>query len=300
MSSKPFQLGRGLSSLIQPKADKTVTTAGANFWGGSTDAKASVPSNEVVHQLPLKTIKPNPKQPRQFFDHQGLEDLISSIKQHGILQPLVVSPRSDGLYDLIAGERRWRASEIAGLKTIPAIIRQAKEQERLELALVENIQRQNLNPLEEAQAFTQLQIEFNLTQDEIAKRVGKSRSQVANTMRLLTLPPSIKEALWNGAITMGHAKIILGLATPAEQEKFFRTIEKEGLSVHLAEMKAKPVTVHSHVRKSPNPEIKLLENQLQTVLGTRVKIRERGGKGSVEIAFYSGEELKQLLERLKS
>lgn len=299
--AKPFQLGKGLGSLIPAKR-----APGGNFWGSGTAPKdehlavpAPVVSFEQVQQLPLALLSPNPHQPRQHFDHDSLEELVSSVKQHGILQPLIVTSRLDGHYELVAGERRLRAAQIAGLKTVPAIVRQLQEHERLELALVENLQRQNLNPLEEAQAFRQLQEEFDLTQEEVAKRVGKSRSQVANTERLLTLPAEIQVAIRDGVLSFGHAKVLLGVESPDEQLKLFRTIVKEGLPVRLAEARGRSVKVRGHERQvTVEPEIKSWTAELQSSLGTRVNIRSQQGRGAIQIAFYSIEELAGLVRKL--
>ncbi len=293
--AKPFQLGRGLGSLIQPKKP-----AGANFWGGGSKSQATTPAQpgEQVQQVPLGAITPNSHQPRQHFDHQGLEELVASIKAHGILQPLIVRAISSGRFELIAGERRLRAAELAGLTTVPVIAREASEQQQLELALVENLQRQNLNPLEEAHAYRQLQDEFGLTQAQVSEQVGKSRAQVANTERLLSLPPRIQEALRAGTLTMGHAKVILGLSTAAEQEKLFDAITREGLPVRLAEAKAAGYRVRGHERRVTSPEVRAYEQELMQALGTKVKIRGTRDRGVIEAIFYSTQELAALVKKL--
>lgn len=297
--AKPFNLGRGLGSLIPNKPPITPNTDQTNYWGGVKDDKGNQSSGGVT-QLPLSSIVTNPNQPREKFDNDALAELTSSIKTHGVLQPLVVSPRADGKYDLIVGERRYRASTAAGLKTIPVIVRPVQEQEKLEIALVENIQRQNLNPLEEAKGYMRLHDEFNLTQEDIAKKVGKSRSQVANTIRLLDLPATIQQALWEGKLTVGHAKVILSLETPAEQEKFFKLITAEGLPVRLAEAKAaslknRPV---SGVKTALPPQIRDWQERLQRQLGTRVKISQQQGRGKIEIEFYSIADLEAIINKL--
>lgn len=286
---KPFQLGRGLGSLIPGRA--------------TTPESAPVQppvAPGTVRNIALSSIEPNPHQPRKQFEAEALNELAASIKQHGLLQPLVVEPTSDGRYRLIVGERRWRAAKLAGLTEVPAIVREISQQERLELALVENIQRQNLNPLEEAAAYRRLQDEFGLTQEAVAKRVGKSRSQVANTERLLTLPAVIQEALRDGRITVGHAKVILSLPTGPEQEKFFASVVQQGLPVHLLELKAQGVRVKAHERKKSggSPELRALEQQLQGLLGTKVRIRGTPQRGVVEVVFYSSEELRELMRRM--
>ncbi|HAO81769.1 MAG: Chromosome segregation DNA-binding protein [Parcubacteria group bacterium GW2011_GWD2_43_10] len=295
--AKSFQLGKGLSALIPSKriGDEPKTSVSETVHVQSVPASAS-----NVQKISLQLIEPNKQQPRKQFDEAGLSELVASIKVHGILQPLVVTLLANGRYQLVVGERRWRAAQQAGLTEVPVIIRQTGEQERLELALVENIQRQNLNPLEEAAAYRRLQDEFNLTQEQVAKQVGKSRSQVANIERLLTLSPAIQQALQEGRITVGHAKVILSLPTQAEQEKFFASIVREGLPVHLAELKAQGVRVRSHQRRvgTVSPELRNLEQRLQAKLGTRVKIRGTPQRGLIEIVFYSQEELADLMSKL--
>ncbi len=284
-------MGRGLGSLIPQKK-------AAVEPGTPPPAAPSAPGG--MRNVPLQLIDPNPMQPRREFDAAALADLAVSIQHHGLLQPLIVSP-SGGRYRLIAGERRLRAAQQAGLTEVPAIVREASEQQRLELALIENIQREDLNPLEEAAGYLRLQNEFNLTQEQVAERVGKSRSQVANTERLLSLSAPIQEALRQGKITVGHAKVILSLETEAEQQKFFEMLVREGLPVRLAEAKMRSLKVRSHertVRGAP-AELKELERELQQILGTKVKVRGSLSRGVIEIAFYSGEDLTELARKLK-
>ncbi len=251
-------------------------------------------------QLPISAIVANPKQPRREFNEATLQELVASIRNHGILQPLVVREVGSNRYEIIAGERRCRAARLAGLATVPALLREASEQERLELALVENLQREDLNPLEEALAYRRLQDEFGLTQEQVAKRVGKSRSQVANTERLLALPASIQAALRNGKITVGHAKVIMSLESEAEMLKFFETVTREGLPVRLAEAKARQQNVRRYERRvaRPNPEWREYERKLQQALGTRVKIRGTGKGGALEVVFFSGEELAEIVRKV--
>ncbi len=299
--AKPFKLGKGLNSLIPQKKSE-----GTNYWGagassvGAGAQPSGASSGERVHLLSPNDIQANSRQPRQNFNQDDLSDLVASVKTHGILQPLVVSSLPGGRYELIAGERRLRAAKLAGLKEVPAILRQAKDQERLELALVENIQRQNLNPLEEAEAYKQLQEEFGLTQEQIGQRVGKSRPQITNTLRLLELPDSIKQALREGRITFGHAKVIMSLETPFEQEKFFRLITAEGLPVRLAEAKAHNLKANKRAAALTNPaQLKAWQQQLQNILGTKVKISGSLNKGKIIVEFYSSEDLLGLVEKIK-
>ncbi len=295
--AKTFQLGRGLSSLIP---NKKATQPATNV--NETIHIHNVSSTQPQF-ISINLIEANQNQPRRQFGEAGLLELVASIKTHGILQPLVVCPLPDGRYQLVVGERRWRAAKQAGLTEVPVIIRPVDEQAKLEIALIENIQRQDLNPLEEAAAYQRLQDEFNLTQEEVAKRVGKSRSQVANIQRLLTLPTSIKEALREGRITVGHAKVILSLPDKSEQEKFFATVIREGLPVHLAELKAQSIKVRKHQRRRAAgilPELRQAEQRLQLRLGTKVKIRGTPERGLIEIGYYSEDELRELIDKLDS
>lgn len=281
-------LGKGLDSLIPNASHSARHSASAS------------PATERVWQIPLSEIVPNPEQPRKVFSHADLEDLVVSIKKHGILQPITVTERTDGGYELIAGERRFRASQIAGLATIPALVRAATEQEKLELALIENIQRQNLNPLEEAFAYKRLIDEFNLTQQEVADQVGKSRPVVANTIRLLELPEEIQRALMDGVLSAGKARALLSLKSTKEQlDVFHSLLNEEGVTVRDVEkvVAAKgPASRKGSVRRDPN--VMELEQQLEQKLGTKVMIHLRGERGTIEIQFTGREELKRVFDGL--
>jgi len=265
---------------------------------------------DSVFWVETDRIQPNPYQPRREFDEDRLKALAESIRQYGVLQPLVVTrtemeKAGGGLqaaYELIAGERRLRASKLIGLREVPVVIRAGEQSDKmkLELAIIENLQREDLNPLEEALAYRRLQDEFGLTQEQVAKRVGKSRSQVANTERLLALPASIQAALRNGKITVGHAKVIMSLESEAEMLKFFETVTREGLPVRLAEAKARQQNVRRYERRvaRPNPEWREYERKLQQALGTRVKIRGTGKGGALEVVFFSGEELAEIVRKV--
>ncbi|HBV33374.1 TPA: chromosome partitioning protein ParB [Patescibacteria group bacterium] len=295
MANKQFQLGKGLSALIPKRVEPSA--AAPIMPAPSEKNQQSVIGGEQIVQLSVDKIKVNPYQPRQLFDQSNLDELAASIKVHGILQPLVVSPEED-YWQLIAGERRLQAAKKAGLTTVPVIIRASDQQQRLELSLVENIQRQNLNPIEEALAFKRLHDEFSLTQEQIALRVGKSRSQVANTIRLLELPLSIQEALKVGTITLGHAKVIMSLDNKAEQEKFFKAVLLHGLSVKETSLGVKRLQSKGKAPIDLLP-FKDLANELRQVLGTKVNIVPHGNAIKVEIEYYSPEELRSLLERLR-
>ncbi|MFH2105109.1 MAG: ParB/RepB/Spo0J family partition protein [Parcubacteria group bacterium] len=275
-------LGRGLESLI-PKTPTTKTSTGQ---GG------------VVEVLVSK-IKPNPQQPRTVIDKVPLQELAASIREHGIIQPLVVSEAVDGSYELLAGERRLRAAMMIGLRQVPVVVRSASKQQKLEVALVENVQRQNLNSVEEAVAYQRLIDEFNLTQDQVAQKVGKSRSAVTNTLRVLTLPTKIQDALAQGKISFGHAKTLLGVKDTKQQEKLFQDILAGQLSVRDTEESVKKVKVNVlGSGQSKEAEVVQLEEKLRQTLGTKVEIKKHRDKGSIMIGFYSSKELKELVDKI--
>ena len=251
-----------------------------------------------IVNAPLQKIAPNPEQPRVQFDKEKLAELAQSIREHGILQPLVVTKSGDG-YELIAGERRLQASKLAGLTEVPVIIRSADERTKLELAIIENTQRHNLNPIEEAKAYLRLMEEYGLHQEEVAKKMGKSRSLVANTVRLLHLPVEIQRALIEGKISEGHAKALLGIENPEKQRALFEMILKSGLTVREAEMEARAVSVRPHVRSEVVVPAEFSERleKLREKLGTRVKLSPVGQGGKIVIEYYSAEELQGLFQR---
>jgi ParB family chromosome partitioning protein len=256
--------------------------------------------DDRVLQLPLAQLKANPHQARQLFDHGALEELTSSIREHGILVPIVVTPAGDGTYYIVAGERRWRAASLAGLKTVPAVVRDATELQRMELGLVENIQRQDLNPVELAHAYQKLADEFSLTQEQIAQKVGKARPSVANTIRLLQLPEPIQKALADNKITFTHAKLLLGVPNVTERQVLFEKILKDDLTVRATALSGEQSTmVKSHRRRQgKNPGLAELERQLQDNLKTKVRISSNGQGGEIAITYYDATELKRLSERL--
>lgn len=277
-------LGRGLGSLIPQK--QTIT-------------EQVIPQAKTqVLEVLVGDIVENPRQPRHHFSPADLEDLIASIKEHGILQPLIVT-RVGRTYELIAGERRLRASRTFGLKTVPVIVRDANEQQKLELALIENIQRQDLNAFEEALAYKALVDEFNLTQDEVGKRVGKSRSNVANILRLLELPEEMLHALRDGEITKSHARTLLAEQNEMKRDALFNAMLNGGVSVREAEARVvAPRKSSSKTSAKKDPNLLAHEKRLREILGTKVEIKESGGKGNISIAFYSRDELLDLLDRL--
>ena len=289
-------LGRGLGALIPPKPQSAPPTVGSrqSEVGGEENVR---PNTSNIHQIPVQLIDPNPHQPRTHFDHNQLEDLIGSIQTHGVLQPIILTPKADGRYELITGERRLRATKIAGIENIPAIVRTASEQQKLEMALIENIQRQDLNALEEARAFITLQNEFNLTQDEISRRVGKSRPQVANTIRLLQLPGEIQTALTQGKISASNARTLLSLPTDDYRLAMFHVMLEGNFTVRQTEARVP----HKRSRRlsMSDPNLASAEEKLRSALGTKVSIkRDARGEGEIRITFLNDEDLNGIIKKI--
>lgn len=266
---------------------------------------ALIPGSEPspgVTSVPIDRITRNPRQPRTRFDPEELSELAASIREHGVIQPLIVTsgPEPD-TYILIAGERRWLAAKEAGLERIPVLVRGASDQQRLELALIENVQRADLSPLEEAEAYHQLSEEFHLSHEEISARVGKSRVAVTNTLRLLKLPALVRNALAEGRISEGHARALLALSTSQAQEAALATILKNDLNVRQTEELVRRLNGERPAprpRRSLSPEFASLEERLRSRLGTRVRLNHHGKGGTVTIHYYSEEELNTLVEHL--
>jgi ParB family transcriptional regulator, chromosome partitioning protein len=294
-----YGLGRGLSSLI-PNKKISKPDEKVNYFGGVPASAANNPDskNKGVQEIDIIRIVPNPHQPRLNFDGEKMQELAASIREHGIIQPLVVTKNANS-FEIIAGERRFQAAKIAGLKSVPAIVREATEQQKLELAIIENIQRHDLNPIEEAKSYLKLAQEFDLSQDEIAKKVAKSRSAIANKERLLKLPVEIQKALIENKITEGHAKAILAIENPEKQRALFEMIVKGNLTVRQTEEKTKAVSVKTHQRMiNVDPEVKRIEDMLTGALGTKVKLSKAGGGGKIIIDYYSKEELNNILDKI--
>ena len=290
-------LGRGLGALIV-----------------NTESTANPASDEVIAQaeaggvrmVPIERISPNPHQPRTQFSPDALEELAASIRAHGIIQPLIVTADGSGrdVYWLVAGERRWRAARLAGMVTVPVIVREASPQQLMEWALVENVQRADLNPLEEASAYQTLIDEFGMTQAEVAERVGKSRSAVANTVRLLQLPASVQAAVVDGEISAGHARALLALEDDARMEEGLNAIRTRGLNVRQTEdlvrrmLQPKPETPAADDPQM-QAQIKYLEDRFRASLGTRVTLsRNPDGSGRLVVHFYSDDDLQHLYQRM--
>ena len=286
--TKKSGLGKGLDALIP----------GGEF---SPAPQEPQPASGIAH-ISTQAITPNPRQPRSHINPDELAELAASIRENGIIQPLIVTQADNpGSYILIAGERRLLAARQAGLETVPALVREATEQQRLELALIENVQRADLTPLESAEAFRQLADDFHLTHDEIALRVGKSRVAVTNTLRLLKLPESIQAGLAQGLITEGHARALLALPTPQAQVAAFQVVIKKELSVRQVEELVRKMSGQKPAplpHPEPVPEITAVEDRLRQHLGTRVSLNPRKKGGTLVIHYYSEEELDALVERL--
>ena len=282
-AQKKSGLGRGLDALF---------------------SNSLLDENDTVKNVSVTSIIPNPHQPRTRFTDEELSELADSIREHGVIQPLIVSDQSDGTYTLIAGERRLRASQIAGLSTVPVVIRQADDRELLELALIENIQREDLSPLEAAEAYKSLEENFNLTHEEISKRVGKNRASITNTMRLLKLPGEVQKGLLEKKITEGHARVLLSLPTPMAQINAMNHIINNDLNVRQTEeyvrnLVGEKKSSAKNSQKTLEPEMKELEDRLRETIGTKVSLRPtKNGAGSINIHYYSAEELAAIVEKL--
>ena len=269
-------LGRGLESLFE-------------------DAAPSFESDTRIETLPLREIEPDPGQPRKTFDDETLAELSASIAEHGLLQPIAVRPKPSGGYLIVAGERRWRASRMAGLTEVPVIVKDVTDEQAMELALVENLQREDLDPVEEAAGIRELMTRCNLTQEQAARKLGKSRSALANSLRLLSLPETVLELLKSGFITIGHAKVVLGLPTPELQEKAAQMIADNQLNVRQAEALCKKLAKPAKepvAAPLPSALPVEVEESLKQALGSEVRVAYHDGKGKLTVHFYSDDQLK--------
>lgn len=292
-------LGRGLGALLGSSSTPPPPETAAIQNLSITDDGA----HTTVRRVALERIQPCPFQPRKSFPDDTLRDLADSIRTQGIVQPLIVRPAGDH-YELIAGERRWRAARLAGLVEVPVIIREADDRAALELALIENLQRENLNPIEEAQGFAQLIELFQLTQDEAATRVGKSRAVVANALRLLKLAPELQAHLRDERLSVGHAKVLLSLPDHAQQllaadrvlRQSLNVRQTETLIAHLQDQAASPRTAGTRAKSgSPDPNVDQIQTRLRERLGTKVEVRYRQGRGALQIHFFNDDELERVL-----
>lgn len=293
-------LGRGLGALIPESAlDAAQAVDGDRDAGGSP-----LRSGEGVRSVPLGRVSPNPEQPRKRFDDASLAELAASIMRHGVIQPLIVEPDGKDGYRIVAGERRWRAAGLASLREIPVIVRELGHEKRMEVALVENVQREDLNPADEAEAYRQLMEATGLTQEEVAERVGKSRPAIANSLRLLNLPPDAMEALRSGLISAGHARAVLAVLNPAHRASLLKRIVDDGISVREAEALAQDLNGGKRREEAPkkekpapkplDPDLAALEQNLIGRLGTKVTIKGDAGRGSILVEYFSLDDLDRI------
>ncbi|MCS7049076.1 MAG: ParB/RepB/Spo0J family partition protein [Verrucomicrobiae bacterium] len=312
-------LGRGLDELIQGGLASTevhdgaavtvIPSVSASPSAATVSAPVSPlrPAGTLVQQIALDRIEPNRLQPRMTFDETSLRELADSIRQRGVMQPVLVRPLDGvaGRYELIAGERRWRAAREAGLTMVPALVRIVSDEEALELALIENLQREDLNPIEEARAYRQLTTQFRLTQEQVAEKVGRSRAAVANAMRLLELPEEVQSWVANGQLSVGHAKAILGLSIAEEQRLVAQRVLREGLTVRETERLVEQLKGQTSrpgrlgAVTVADPHVKAIEERLRDRLSTAVRVRHtKAGKGRIVIEYYNNEDLARLLSLL--
>ena len=298
MAAKRMGLGKGLDSLIPDnKSAKTPKTE-------NKKAEETAELKRGEQMMKINMVEPNRDQPRRNFEEDALLELADSIKQYGVLQPLIVRKRND-YYEIIAGERRWRAAKMAGVKEVPVIIKEYNEQEILEIALIENIQRENLNPIEEAMAFKKLLEEFNLKQDEVAERVSKSRTAVTNSMRLLKLDQRVQQMIIDDMISTGHARALLAIDDPEQQYALANKIFDEKLSVRETEKLIKEIKNPKKPKEKKAVENAFIyediEDKMKQVLGTKVHVASKGkGKGKIEIEYYSDKELERMFDMIMS
>lgn len=277
-------LGRGLQSIIPSSKSREAT-------------HATVSSEKLWH-LPVEEIRPNPHQPRRVFNDGEMRELVDSVREHGVLQPIIVSERADGFYELIAGERRWRACRELGMATVPAIVRTAANHEKLEFAIIENVQRAELSAVDEAFSYQRLREEFGLSMDQIVKCVGKSGSHISNMIRLLDLPQEVLDSVARGELSMGKARALLSLPTPEDQLEVMRSMLGSGMTTRDVE-----AAVNVRVRRAPrnkSADLQYIESELRSALGTKVTVTRRGEKGTITIDFYSSEDLERIVRLMKN
>lgn len=281
-------LGKGLGSLFSKQDIEAVTS----------ETKQSAEGD--IRNIKISLIEPNKKQPRRHFDEEKIKALSASIKEHGLIQPIIITPSKNGMYKIVAGERRWRAAKKAKLSEIPAVVRKYNEEEVAEIALIENLQRENLNPIEEAIGYNLLMEEFNLTQEMISQRVGKSRSAIANSLRLLSLEDEIRKMLISGTLSSGHARAVLSIEDENLRIAFAKRIIDDNLNVRQAEALAKQLQKKQTPKKVKEKsaydiELENLQNKLSSSMGTKVKINHTPKKGKIEIEYYGNDDLERIL-----
>lgn len=301
--SKKKRLGRGLDSLlkvstqseesIQPKAKPSRIEL-------KSPTQANINSEQMIHDVPVESLFANEEQPRKVFNEEALIELTNSIKEQGIMQPIVATEKAKNKFEIIAGERRWRAAQRAGLATVPVILKKVSPQNKLELSIIENIQRDDLNPVEEGEAYLLLAQKYKLTQKDIAQKVGKDRATVANLIRITALAPKIKDKVVQGKISLGHAKVLLSVEDQKLQVSLAEKVERLNLSVRATESLVKNAlnpTVNEKVDKHASA-YKDIEEQLKREFGTKIKINEKSGKGKIELSFHTLGQFNGLIDKL--
>lgn len=299
MAVKKGGLGRGLEALIN---DVPVIEPEEKKVSKKKETTEKVDKKDVIQYIKIHDIMPNVNQPRKTFDEEKILELSDSIKAHGIIQPIVVRARDKG-YEIVAGERRWRAAIKAGLAKVPCLVKELNDEENMLMAIIENMQRENLNPIEEAEGVQQMAERFGMTQEEISKSVGKSRPYITNIVRLLKLPDYIKESVQKGELSQGHARALITIEDEALKKKLWEKAVAEGISVREMEALAKKAPGKKRGRpqkKEKAPDVKRVEAELKEVLGTKVEIKGDNKKGALSIEYYSREELERIIELLKT
>lgn len=302
-------LGKGLDALfgdaevsLQSRPKKSIEDADGNKDILENKAPGKKETKGGIEYIDINNIKPNSNQPRKTFDEDKLAELAASIEEHGLIQPVVLRKADKG-FEIVAGERRWRAARKIGIKEIPCIVKELTDEENMLLAIIENMQREDLNPIEEAEGIRQMIDTYGLTQEEVSKSVGKSRPYIANSLRLLRLPEAVRKYVEDGSLSTGHAKAIAAVSDEKKQVELAETAIKNGLSVRqlekLAQQDKNGVRAKSRV-KTKSADVKRVEEDLKNALGTRVTLNQKGKKGKIEIEFYSKDELERLIELLKS
>ena len=301
MAAKKGGLGKGLGALIAD-TNEAISIHAAEMAREDAEAAEQYNTENKIVFIDINNIRPNANQPRKHFNDEKIEELANSIKEHGIIQPVVVRKRDRG-YEIVAGERRWRAARKAELKELPCIIKELSDTQNMLLAIIENMQREDLNPIEEAEAINQMISTFGLTQEEVSKSVGKSRPYITNALRLLKLPEIIRDMVIDGKLSMGHARAIVGVEEEKKQIALAEKVTKQDLSVREIEKiinEEKPKGRAVPRKRQKNADIKTVEEELKSILGTKVELIHQGKKGKIEIEYYSKDELDRLIDLLKS
>lgn len=307
-SKKARGLGKGLDALfgdaevtLQSRAEKNSESSKEKGEAAQQDVKKPESSAGGIDYIDINDIKPNSNQPRKTFDEEKLNELAASIEEHGLIQPVVLRKAEKG-YEIVAGERRWRAARKIGIKEIPCIIKELTDEENMLLAIIENMQREDLNPIEEAEGIRQMIDTYGLTQEEVSKSVGKSRPYIANSLRLLRLPEAVRNYVEDGSLSTGHAKAIAAVSDEKRQVELAETAIRDGLSVRqlekLAQQDKNGIRTKSRV-KQKTADVRRVEEDLKNALGTKVTLNQKGKKGKIEIEYYSKDELERLIELLK-